>query len=91
MLLFPWTRELKPVVCVKQTVILQHDNTSLHMGNKTLETILDLISALFWHIMQRMVVIPTFWDNLLVPLLRVKKPKKKVGHSLVRCLFRKSQ
>jgi hypothetical protein len=40
-----------------QTVILQHDNTSLHMGNKTLEKILDFISVLFWHIMQPVVVI----------------------------------
>jgi hypothetical protein len=41
-----------------QTVILQHDNTSLHMVNKTLEKILDLISVLFWHIMQPVVVMP---------------------------------
>ena len=53
---------------ISQTVILQHNNTNLHMGNKTFETILDLLSALFWH-MQPMVVIPyqhfgtTYWSH----------------------------
>jgi len=70
---------------LSQTVILQHDNTSLHVGNKTLEKVLDLISVLFWHIMQPMVVIlyqrfgTTHWSHFQ----GLRTQRRKVVNSLV--------
>jgi len=55
------------------------------MGNKTLEKILDLISVLFWHIMQPMVVIKyqrfgtTHWSNFQ----GVRTQRRKLVSSLV--------
>jgi len=70
---------------LSQTVILQHDNTSLHMGTKTLEKILDLISVLFWHIMQPTVVIyyqrfgTTRWSHFQ----ELRTQRRKLVNSLV--------